>query len=300
MKTHNHNLAITHLAMPERRIPVLIDESAEDAEGFVPSPLGNDRDVVRVRRLEPKFLTELRSSQKRRDIERKYGAIPQAEWRRLRELFSLLDRVNDGDLSPIITSNTDQVLEELPAQLDQLSPRGWLREETNERTDEISFVPVLGNPQGQARLTIRIGALTFTESERESAKNEPAPTAVYPVAKQSGRDIMGEFTIHGTIKTVTAAISEAFTEGMSKTRFVVWWSDIGRKLVPGLYCPDIVTALYALAMWSYGTAGGWAICQKCNSDFARRRAKQLYCSGRCQAAAGMVRLRQKRKNKPTI
>jgi hypothetical protein len=83
---------------------------------------------------------------------------------------------------------------------------------------------------------------------------------------------------------------------MSKARFVVWWSDAGKKLVPGLYCPDIVTALYALAMWSSGTAGGWAICQKCGNDYPRSRAKQRYCSHKCQVAAAMQRFRDKAKS----
>ena len=81
---------------------------------------------------------------------------------------------------------------------------------------------------------------------------------------------------------------------------MVWWSDAGKKLVPGLYCPDIVTALYALAMWSKGTAGGWAICQKCGEDFPRSRAKQLYCSHRCQVAAAMKRMRSNRKGQAEI
>ena len=98
--------------------------------------------------------------------------------------------------------------------------------------------------------------------------------------------------IRGVRKSAAFALSEAFTAGLSKTRFVVWWSDVGRKFVPGLYCPDIVTALYALAMWSSGTAGGWVICQRCTKDYPRRRAKQLYCSHKCQVAAGMKRYRE--------
>jgi hypothetical protein len=102
-----------------------------------------------------------------------------------------------------------------------------------------------------------------------------------------------EGEISAEVKTAVLALSGAFTEGLSKTRFVVWWSDIGKKFVPGLYCPDIVTALYALAMWSSGTAGGWAICQKCGKDYPRSRAKQRYCSHKCQVAAAMRRMRDK-------
>jgi hypothetical protein len=100
-------------------------------------------------------------------------------------------------------------------------------------------------------------------------------------------------TINGEWKTF--ALSEAFTVGISKTRFVVWWHKAAERFVPGLFCPDIATALYALAMWSTGTAGGWAICQKCRKDFARKRTKQLYSSPQCQTAAAMSRMRVKRK-----
>lgn len=86
--------------------------------------------------------------------------------------------------------------------------------------------------------------------------------------------------------------------GLLRTRFVVWWHKASRRFVPGLYCPDIVTALYALAIWSTGTAGGWAICPKCQRDFVRKHPNQIYCKPPCQASAGMMRLRRKRKGSP--
>ena len=126
--------------------------------------------------------------------------------------------------------------------------------------------------------------------------------------RRSAQDHPGEkktewkIPIKGSCKTLPLALSETFTRGMRKTRFVVWWSNAAKRLVPGLYCPDIVTALYALAMWSIGTAGGWAVCQKCGDNYPRRRAKQLYCSHRCQVAAAMQRYRKNRegvaKSKP--
>jgi hypothetical protein len=122
------------------------------------------------------------------------------------------------------------------------------------------------------------------------------PSVMHDSTSHNGETIMQwSGTISGEWKTVAFALSEAFTKGLSKTRFVVWWHKAAERFVPGLFCPDIVTALYALALWSTGTAGGWAICQKCRKDFARKRAKQLYCSPQCQTAAGMSRMRQKRR-----
>jgi len=37
VRRNNNNEAITNLAMPERRIPVLIDSSHQRADGFMPS-----------------------------------------------------------------------------------------------------------------------------------------------------------------------------------------------------------------------------------------------------------------------
>lgn len=297
MRTHNHNESITHLAMPERRIPVLIDCEPKQAEGFVPSFREKEQSATLVRRLDPALLIAFRNAGRRIKIEKEYGAIDEADWNRLRELFALLDRVNAGDLTPTVTSNEQEAFRGLPALLDRLSPGGWLRDERKGLAGELSFLPASGKLQGRARLSIEISSVSLTplvnrhtDDVSTSIANNPAPAS-----EDENRNLLLKTAIHGTCKTVAFAVSEAFTAGLRKTRFVVWWTDIGKKLVPGLYCPDIVTALYALAMWGYGTAGGWAICQKCNSDFARKRAKQLYCSTRCQSAAGMSRHRQKRK-----
>jgi hypothetical protein len=126
----------------------------------------------------------------------------------------------------------------------------------------------------------------------EGPHSRKAISRVRPVLERGVKTAEWSAVIRADVKTPTFALSEAFTAGLRKTRFVVWWSVVGKKLVPGLYCPDIVTALYALAMWSSGTAGGWAICQKCTKDYPRSRAKQLYCSHRCQVAAAMRRYRK--------
>jgi len=99
-----------------------------------------------------------------------------------------------------------------------------------------------------------------------------------------------EFTVTG--KSLPFAISEAFTKGLIKAKFVVWWSMIAKKFVPGLYCPDTMTALYASVLSALGTPGGLGVCQKCRTPFIRSRSKQLYCEHKCQVAAGMKRYRR--------
>ena len=87
MGSNNNHEAITHLAMPVRQIPVLIDSSPEKAEGFVPSIIWSDKPVTSVRRLLPSFVEGLESPRKRKEIEKEHGVIDSVEWNRLRELL---------------------------------------------------------------------------------------------------------------------------------------------------------------------------------------------------------------------
>jgi hypothetical protein len=295
MRSNNNNEAITNLSMPERQIPVLIECSPGKAEGFVPSIAWGGKPTTSVRRLLPSFVDGLRSPRRRREIEIEHGAIDAAEWSRLREMLTLIDRLNSGDWSPVVTLNTGK-LAPLPALLDRLSPEGWFIEEdksdTNKRT--------LRSASGDVRASISFEIESLQPLSTSQRTGTSARHAAPPVTLNSGRggkSVKWKGGISAEVKTAVLALSGAFTTGLSKTRFVVWWSDIGKKFVPGLYCPDIVTALYALAMWSSGTAGGWAICQnpKCGKDYPRSRAKQRYCSHKCQVAAAMKRMRGKRK-----
>jgi|GEM_PF-3364847 hypothetical protein len=304
MKSHNHNDAITHLAMPERQIPVLIDSAPEKAEGFVPSVVWSEKPVTSVRRLLPSFVEGLESPRKRKEIEKEHGAIDPAEWGRLREMLALKDRLNAGDWSPVIALNAD-ALAPLPALLDRLSPGGWFRED-EPGTGIIKLRSASGDVQGS--LAIEIGKIKRIELGKPPSAAPVAGTSVRKTAlsahlglergrKNVARNLEFNGKIGVEVRTAAFALSKAFTVGLSRTRFVVWWHDATKRFVPGLYCPDIVTALYALAMWSSGTAGGWAICQRCKKDYPRSRAKQRYCSHKCQVAAAMQRLRDKRKLK---
>ena len=272
--------------MPERQIPVLINSTPEKSEGFVTSAAWSDKPVTRVRRLDPSFVKGLSSPQRRREIEKEHGTIGATESRRLREMFSLIDRLNAGNLSPDIKHDADEALKDLPALLNRrCGPVEWSKEEDESGTGKLTMRSDAGDV-----LKIDFGKPTFTNLIDGPPEITPR---VHQVLEGDKNASSWRFGINAVVKSLPFALSEAFTAGLSKTRFVVWWSDTGKKLVPGLYCPDIVTALYALAMWSSGTAGGWAICQKCDKDYPRSRAKQRYCSHRCQVAAAMERYRKK-------
>lgn len=298
LRTHNRNSAITHLAMPERQIPVLIESPSEKAEGFVPSIAWSDKPLTSVRRLQPSFVDGLENPGKRREIEKEHGAIKAAEWNRLREMLALKDRLNSGDWSPVtspdVVSELSKALNPLAALLNTISPGGWLIEEDD--SGRRTYKSVSGNARASISFEMELGIFPLATAVTGSSvqKRRPNTRSDSGPLNKKNEIWSTKIGISGTYKTAAFALCEAFTAGLSKTRFVVWWHEASKKFAPGLFCPDIVTALYALAMWSSGTAGGWAICQRCRENFARKRTRQLYCSTQCQAAAAMKRLRQKR------
>lgn len=294
MRSNNNNEAITNLAVPERRIPVLIDSSPERAEGFVPSMVWSDRPVTQVRRLQPSFVDCMGNPGRRREIEKEHGAITAAEWNRLRELLDLKDRMNAGDWSPAVASNAKGALAEWPGLLNRLSPGGWLIEE--DESGNRTYRSASGDVRASLSFKFESGELVLTAPGTGATVRKAAPH-MHPISKRDRKIVDLSAKISAAYKPAAFALSEAFTAGLSKTRFVVWWYAAAKKFVPGLYCPDIVTALYALAMWSSGAVGGWAVCQnpKCGKDYSRSRAEQRYCTHKCQVAAAMRRMREKQK-----
>lgn len=297
MRSNHNNEAITHLAMPERQIPVLIDSSPEKTEGFVPSIVWSDKPVTSVRRLLPSFIDGLDSPRKRKEIEKEHGVIDRAEWDRLREMLALKDRLNAGDWSPVVTLDTKE-LAPLPALLDRLSPGGWIIEDDKSGTGKRTYRSASGDVRAIYSFEIELEKHSSTAQVAGASVSKAAPR-IHPGIERSGNNEKPILEFKGKIgfeiRPAAFALSKAITEGLSKTRFVVWWHESAKKFVPGLYCPDILTALYSLAMWSSGTAGGWAICQRCGENYPRKRTKQFYCGSKCRVAAAMKRLRDKRK-----
>jgi hypothetical protein len=292
MRNNNNNKTITHLSMPERQIPVLIDAGSGPTEGFMPSILQTDEHLTRVRRVLPSFVHGLRSLQRRKEIEKEYGVIDSPEWDRLCELLALIDRMNHGDWSPTITPNMKEALRPIATLLDRLSPDGWFRDQAELGSQILSF----RGASDDSRLTIDIGEPSITYPV-----GTPPHKSMLPAQSLIKQDGAAKWKIGVSVvgQTAAHALSLAFTEGLRKTRFVIWWADLPKKLVPGLYCPDIVTALYASVLSTLGTPGGVGVCQRseCGAVFPRTRAKQRFCSHKCQVAAAMRRHRINLKHK---
>ena len=275
--------------MPERQAPILIDAKHAsqvflppgNAEGYV--SLDADAPAIEVRRVQPKSIIDaLKNHKQRQQFQKEYGTA----WNGLLELLALVERMNAGDWSPIIAVDAADAMKQLSALLD-LSPAGWFVEE-----DQTRILSLRSASDNKQRLTIDIGELSISPIG-EPQVHKPA-SRLHPVATGGGKTTEGTISASAVVKTAALAFSEAFTKGMSKARFVVWWYAVTKRFVTGLYCPDTMTALYASVLSAIGTSGGIGVCQnqKCRTPFIRSRSKQLYCSHRCQVAAGMKRYRE--------
>jgi len=320
MNTGIRNNPITHLAMPERQIPVLVASTSERAEGFVELASSIGKSPTKVRRLDLGYVTDLhKNERKRKELETEFGAFGLAEWADLRHLLKLRDRVNAGDWSTVTSTDAVEKFVSGVEFVRSLIESGNFKPDKYEviesglgfRMDSVdgASCEVAVQDRSNSEIDGEFNDDDLILEETYQAQFEPV-TVRTRIGKLSELDsfhlvlrpnVETKLVVRNRIndfnERVELALSRAFTTGMSKARFVVWWHEAAQKLVPGLYCPDIVTALYALAMWSSGTAGGWAICQKCNKDYPRSRPKQDYCSEKCRAAAAMQRRRNKLKLK---
>jgi hypothetical protein len=272
---NNHNEAITHLAMPERAIPVLVKCPTGLPDGFIPDD-GQTGGVVAVRRLSPSLVERLTTNEEWRQVEKEYGDISQTEWIKLRDLLALIERLSAGDGSSVVTFDESEV-EALGRLLKRLSPGGWYR---HNGPKGARYRSISGDVQFEITpeaITVRPIGDTSSESATLSRRQE----------RQDSRNL----SIHAIAKTPALFISEALTRGLRDAKLVIWWARMERKLAPGLFCPDIMTALYTLLLSSIGCPGGIAVCQRCRTPFIRSKGIQLYCGHRCQVAAGMKRYR---------
>jgi hypothetical protein len=305
--------------MPERKIPVLIDSSPEKAEGYVPLEASNGEPTTKVRRLNASNFKNLNKNSKlREEIEQEYGTIDTAEWMRLCKLMKLQDRLKRGDWSPEYSSD----FMEKVGPFSRLVADIFGSKSATAYQDKSGLGFQIASDDGKESLTLSVDEVPNTGADEESYglileetyKGQFGPVTSRTPITQFREPVEFRFELRPNVKTkliahlplnedlekAEFALSKAFTAGMSKVRYVVWWSELVKKLIPGLYCPDIMTALYALAMWSSGTDGGLAVCWKCNEPYSRRRDEQNYCTENCRAAAAMQRRRARLKSKSKV
>jgi len=96
MKTHNHNETITHLSMPERKIPVLLECSPKQRDGL--TALADISPESRsVRRVSGDALGLFLNAQSKTGFEQHFGCVPALDRRHFIYLVGLADALNERD-----------------------------------------------------------------------------------------------------------------------------------------------------------------------------------------------------------
>jgi len=86
-------------------------------------------------------------------------------------------------------------------------------------------------------------------------------------------------------------VSKELNGRLKIVRFVIWWSECERKLLPGLFCDDMTTALAAVLFSRIASTQGLTVCVRCGKEFVRIRKNQTHCTLRCGNAARKARQR---------
>ena len=90
-------------------------------------------------------------------------------------------------------------------------------------------------------------------------------------------------------------LSREINEWLDKVKLISWWAKADKRLYSGLYCEDIVTALFVLWITHLPFTKGVSVCAQCGSIFERSRRNQIFCTANCQNVAGVRRYRRKRR-----
>jgi hypothetical protein len=85
-------------------------------------------------------------------------------------------------------------------------------------------------------------------------------------------------TVGELIRQPGQVLARALSGGAARVRLVLWYK-AGNELIPGLFCPDALAALYTLALVGRRGLGACVICGK---PLVRERWTRKTCSSKCR------------------
>lgn len=232
------NIAITHLALPELEIPVLmaspnqvkagsegqIVKGMNSAEGgnVIPGWIGSPF----VCRLTKKHLQEFLSRSGRKKVEQQFGAIDEQNFRTLTMTVRLSGAIASGNMN-----------------------------------------------------AVRDAAIHYARNSKEAIG-----IPEFGMAQMFTRNPAKEFSI-------------AMNFGMQNSVMVVWWHFKEKRFASGIYCHDLKSALYVLAMFNLGQKGGIRICRSCGDTYIKTNLTKTWCSPRCRSKINMQNKRKRDKER---
>jgi hypothetical protein len=129
-------------------------------------------------------------------------------------------------------------------------------------------------------------------AERAYAKLDPhiqSNTPRKPRGERLGRGISLEWPGWG-LEDARGAYTWLVTEILQGARFVMWHSEVEHRILPGLYCRDRRTAVFAM-----GIMKRLRVCPKCDAPFIPDATNVDYCSVKHREAHRVDRFRWRKK-----
>lgn len=90
-----------------------------------------------------------------------------------------------------------------------------------------------------------------------------------------------EITLWELGKGARQFVSREISQGASKAQLVLWYRPRG-YVIPGLFCPTLLSAVYTLALVTIAGGKGLGACQICGKPLVRKRGTRLTCAGKCR------------------
>ena len=107
--------------------------------------------------------------------------------------------------------------------------------------------------------------------------------------KRLATGTFSEFKRHALERQPGMQLGTELAKGLRGVEFVLWIKDDGRDstILPGLRCPDILSALYTLAVLNIEGGSGLGACVICGTPYVQRRKTRKTCSDSCRYALHM-------------
>jgi hypothetical protein len=137
----------------------------------------------------------------------------------------------------------------------------------------------------RVRFAVRIG---------EAIASRNLPKLKQALVQLYGKKI-GESSLPLFLEQPLRSLADSFNPALADTNLCVWWSSVAKRLLWGVQCRSIESALFVLALSAVGDIGSLGMCKRCRELFFRVRPSKKYCGDRCQAADAMARFRKNKK-----
>lgn len=277
-RIHNHNESITQASLAGAFVPAVIPCSPKKCDGRTLLPVaqevwdktGGDIPFQDVRVIPKTCLAMFIDPKQRAHFQREYGPVGEGERKRLLYLIALAQAVREHKGAP----------EQAAAAFDKaIRKLLGITPEMAARYDEL-----WGGPDENSNWLTTPAKSTPAMTDEEGEKG-------YALEEQ--RDFWRE---HEQIFLLSAKfpaleLMKMLNHEIRSARLVMWWSIRDKKIMPGVYCRDLATALFALALVYSDKPTGLAACLRCGTMFSKHKGGHNYCSHSCQTAAAQMRYR---------